>query len=1141
MPGLFNSSSTKKEEKKKTSGGLFNPSTSSASTSKKSSGGGLFKPSSTSSPATNALAPNPLMKPNPFDTAATDRSIANAKLRIENSGWAVNPDKRNPVEKALNLPQDQNWFFDTLDVLNRPQQALFGGMDAILKTANGTPTDREDAFMKGLTGKQKVRGSDLMQGLGVTNKPTKAVTGFIADVATDPLNLIPGKLIGGAVKETGGLFKKGLDAAESVAPPLKTLRETKVQPALEAGKDALGRIFVPKYKWDETLTGGSDPFLKDRYIQTENDIRYMTDEALKGITDAARKSGGLDTGTDVGRIMEKDLRQFEDNPMFEFPDGVRRTTSKRELDNEIIGNKQRIKELGQGVRETNKAMDKQISEVAQALDKNDNALRRMFMSIENKKLKSLQKTDPKALNNPKVMPGFLPNSPALNLLIKIQDETKAQIDDMRTELGLPKVRKKSYTPEEMQKLATDRTFKQLSPSPAFNLLLQRSKDFKAELDELRELRKTSGQQEIADIQRLVDENAAIKEAAKNPVMVPREIPRPVRDMTTDAKIVQAADTLIKSNDDIRQWATANGIPVGEIEGYMRHILSAEEQAARKIVKPNAVDRSSASMNNPSKSILKARKLTGSVEDINEQIGRKFFEPNAFFASALGQKKLIEYGNAVNFRREVLSNPQFARPYVPGKSPAPGNGQTVINTNNYKFLNDPTNPAMADEIGGDYVVTSGVKQALDRYQKLTSDEGIHAFLKAYDAATSGWKKLTLLSPEYHVRNDLGAKFNNYVGGMNPVDIAKYTASATKDVTNALARSKNTPLYNEFKQQGLGSNSQLAVEFARHGNDAEKAFREVVKDESRTALQKGLGTINPLRVFKTSQQLGTAIDQINRFALYKWARETKGMNPRQAADKVKEVQFDYSDLTPTERELFVRAVPFYRWSRNNIPFQIKQLVTNPLKYENVNKAKEEAQNYFGMDPEKESDFTKNSFAFPVSGDGLGTGSMLGLNLPLSDLTKLNEPAKLFADSLSPVIKTPIELGTNYNLFKGRDIEQFKGEQKKMQIPEKILGLNVPGGGTPLGGIPVKTDHALRQLGGNPARQFLNAATIKTEREKEEAATKPAFGITNMLKRYDINETNFYEKKAELRRLMELIDYIEQETGNRPKSVTDIKKGR
>lgn len=1090
MPGLFNPSGNtkKKEDEENPRGGLFNPSSSASSTTTKTGGGGLFKPSSSSSIPDSLKSLADLE--NPFDTAATERSIANAKLRIQASGWPVDEDKRNPVEKALNLPEGQNWFFDTLDVLNRPQQALFGGMDAIIKTANGTPTNRDQAFLAGLTGKQKVHGSDLLEGIGVKNKALKSTLGFVADVAADPLNVVPAKWIDRVADLTGAAAKKGLNAVESVAPPVRTLRETKIQPALQTGKDALGRIFVPKYKWDETLSGTRDPFLKDRFVQTENDIRYMTEEALKGVTDAARKSGGLDTGTDVGRIMEKDLRQFEEVKGFEFPDGVRRTENKQDLLDEIAKNKTAIKDMGKVLGSTTNQLSRNISQTAQELEKVDRQIRSQYFSKENTALRQLTK--------------------------------------------------RKNQPTNIDELAKSKAMSQVSVSPAFNYLLQRRDELKTSLDSMRsDLAKTKATG-TAQIESIVNANNLIREAAKNPVAIQKELPRPQRDLSTDSKVTAAAETLVKSNNAIRDWAISNDIPVGEIEGYMRHILSAEEQAARKLVKPGSIDRSPTSMNNPSKSILKNRELMGSVEDINERIGRKFFEPNAFFASAIGQKKLIEYGNAVKFRREVLSNPSFAQKYVPGQTPAPVNGQVVINTNNYKFLTNPNNVALADNIGGEYLVTSGVKQALDRYQKLSTDEGVNAFIKAYDFLTSGWKKLTLLSPEYHIRNDLGAKFNNYVGGMDPVAITKYTTSATKDVANALARGKETPLYNEFRRQGLGANSQLAIEFARHGNDAEKALRSVVKDQSRTNLQKGLGVANPLRIFKTSQELGSAIDQINRFALYKWAREAKRMTPEQAAAKVKEVQFDYTDLTTVEREAFARIIPFYRWSRNNIPFQLKRLATNPMKYQNVNKLKNEAQNYFGMDAENEQDYTKNNFALPISGDGQGSGYMLGLNLPLADLTKLTDPFKLASDSISPFVKLPFEMSSNRNLFNGKELEQFAGQQKKYQIPEEILGINVPGGGTPLGGIPTKTAHAIEQLGGQPARRLSNLFGVDTAQDKENAALNPVFGISSIFKKYDINETNFYDKKRELRELMDLIDLIEQETGTRPKSVTDIKKG-
>ena len=58
--------------------------------------------------------------------------INNKKVRLASGGVDVNKatDSRNTVEKFLGLPEDQNVVFDIFELLNRPQQALFGAINA---------------------------------------------------------------------------------------------------------------------------------------------------------------------------------------------------------------------------------------------------------------------------------------------------------------------------------------------------------------------------------------------------------------------------------------------------------------------------------------------------------------------------------------------------------------------------------------------------------------------------------------------------------------------------------------------------------------------------------------------------------------------------------------------------------------------------------------------------------------------------------------------------------------------------------------------------------------------------------------------------------------------------------------------------
>lgn len=854
-----------------------------------------------------------------YDTTSLDKQISNATTRISDAGYQTEEsDKRNGFEKFTNLPQGQNWLFDTLEILGRPGNAIKNVVD---KTFIQNKEGLGDSIVNGLSGREKVHGTDIAEHLGVNNRLGKFALGLGADIALDPLTYVPGgallKGVKGATKLATSPLKIGYNALEKASPALQALRTDVVTPALERGKDVLGHAFVPQYKWDQTLTGETDDSLKNLFRETNNTRDFMNEEALKNIGNIA-KTTGIDAGSDVGRLMEKDL-------------------------------------------------------VANG-------------------------------------------------------------------------------------------------------------------------------------------------------------PRPFRQLSTDPVHLKATQDLIDSNDALRKWATDNDIPVGEIDGYMRHILSGEERAFRKTATGKNIDRPTGSINNPDKHVLDNRKYTGSVEDVNDQVGRKMFEPNAYFATAVGQKKLIDYGNAVKFRRDILSNPQFAFKHSAGSNIP--EGSELIDTNNYQFMKNPNNN-LPDEIGGKYVVTKGVKEALDRFQGLATDEGTKGVLNVYDGLQNTWKKLALLSGGFHARNAAGALFNNSVAGMNVADLAKYTASAGNDVFNAIKNGKESALLTEFRQQGLGASGISKVEFAKHGEEPEQGIIKTVDNLSKTNGQRLNERLNPLKlssyknIFNSSREVGEASDQVNRLALYKWAKD-KGMTPEQAAAKVREVQFDYSELTPFERNIAKRVMPFYTWSRKNIPYQIQSFINDPRKYEYLNKARLNAQDAVGLNDDNIPDYMKESFTLPVSGAN-GKGKMLGLNLPVGDLTKLSKPGKTLVDSVSAVLKTPAELALNYNMFRGKPIQKFAGQETKYQLPftNKEFGL------------PVKLAYALEQSTGQVGRG-LSGILQKPESVDQDTANRlPSLGISSLAKDFDADKYAYYKRLDDLKKLQDLILYIQQQEGQKPRTLAEIKK--
>lgn len=517
---------------------------------------------------------------------------------------------------------------------------------------------------------------------------------------------------------------------------------------------------------------------------------------------------------------------------------------------------------------------------------------------------------------------------------------------------------------------------------------------------------------------------------------------------------------------------------------------------------------------------------GSAEDINDRLGKSKFEPNAYFATGIGQKRLIDYIHAVTLRKQVLQNPDFARPFIKGME-VPKNAE-VIDSNNYTFLKDGGDSldgiVPTEKIGGQYIVTKQAKMILDRYQKLNTDEGTKAFLKAFDGIQGLWKKGALFSLGYHFRNQAGAMFNNYVGGMSAIDLAKYTPEGFTEVAKSVA-GKESPMYTEFRKQGLGSSTLSQVEYAKKGQEPEQAIQKTVENMSKDTAGQIKQRLNPLNAFQTSAEVGNFFDQANRFTLYKWARD-KGMSAEDAAAKVREVQFDYAKTTPFEKNIATRVFPFYRWMRNNIPFQIKSFVNDPRKYEYLNKARLNAQQATGLNEDNVPDYMKQQFALPLYGKN-GKGKMLGLNLPLTDLTKLSNPGKALIDSASSIIKTPAELALNFDTFRGKAIQKFQGQQQKYNIPYTNIAF----------GIPIKTGYALNQMTGQIGRGLSGFLQTPDTKNQDNINRLPSLGISSLTKPFDAEKYAYYAKLDELKQAQDLMLFIQQQTGAKPRTLSQI----
>ena len=151
----------------------------------------------------------------PSKLEKNQKSINNLKAQLTVGGVDPNEalDKRNFIEKKLNLTPNQNVIFDIFELLNRPQQALFAGW----KNAQ----EGED-FWKGA--KQGIKGNadtqfkEILKNYGMSDREGKLdfvdVLGAAGDIFLDPADIIP---VAGFSK-----INKALDGGEGLLKAVKS-------------------------------------------------------------------------------------------------------------------------------------------------------------------------------------------------------------------------------------------------------------------------------------------------------------------------------------------------------------------------------------------------------------------------------------------------------------------------------------------------------------------------------------------------------------------------------------------------------------------------------------------------------------------------------------------------------------------------------------------------------------------------------------------------------------------------------------------------------------------------------------------------------------------------------------------------------
>jgi hypothetical protein len=146
---------------------------------------------------------------------------------------------------------------------------------------------------------------------------------------------------------------------------------------------------------------------------------------------------------------------------------------------------------------------------------------------------------------------------------------------------------------------------------------------------------------------------------------------------------------------------------------------------------------------------------------------------------------------------------------------------------------------------------------------------------------------------------------------------------------------------------------------------------------------------------------------------------------AASNTKKYLFDYTEITEFERKYMKRIFPFWTWMRKNMALQAEQVISQPWKYTNIERFK---QNLEAANPTDDPRWVPKYFPelyaikTPLR-TGKGSQLYLNPNLPFQDLNKIFDPQD-WLSSVAPW-KTVFELALNKQLFSGKEIQKFEGE--------------------------------------------------------------------------------------------------------------------
>jgi hypothetical protein len=274
-----------------------------------------------------------------------------------------------------------------------------------------------------------------------------------------------------------------------------------------------------------------------------------------------------------------------------------------------------------------------------------------------------------------------------------------------------------------------------------------------------------------------------------------------------------------------------------------------------------------------------------------------------------------------------------------------------------------NPA---QLNGMFVPQKIVEDAGRFGRAMQAPEALQGFLRQWDSITNLTKTFqTSMYPAFHTRNAMSGAFMNWVTGFfspklykDALDLRKggviQDANRIPGLTHLSPEQATRQVAEWGHNYGLTGNPQgLFADLVGAGEHA--AQQQIPRLPGPGNVQQGpleaylggfkglasgeKGALNPLAVqgvygqnvdkfalAKGGKETGQAVEEMNRMSGF-IGRLRQGYSPDVAAAEAKATHYDYGSLSPFERGVMKRVIPFYSWMRLNTPFVLNQVLEKP----------------------------------------------------------------------------------------------------------------------------------------------------------------------------------------------------------------------